>query len=137
MCTLPLKFIAYCLLVDGIERAKECLRTARSYGVNLFDNAEAYGTPYGEAERIMGLAIEELAKEDPELWRRSDLLISTKLYFTGKGVLNDVGLSAKHIAEGLDACLERLKVSYVDLLFCHRFGKLYTTVVYINLCTPS
>ena len=110
--------------MDGIEKAKECLRTARAYGVNLFDNAEVYGTPYGEAERIMGLAIEQLAAEDPELWRRSDLLITTKLFWGGKAGVNEVGLSRKHISEGIDASLARLKVSYVDLLFCHRPGKL-------------
>jgi aryl-alcohol dehydrogenase-like predicted oxidoreductase len=27
----------------GVEMAKECLRTARNGGINLFDNAEAYG----------------------------------------------------------------------------------------------
>lgn len=27
--------------VDGIAAAKDCLRTAREYGVNLFDNAES------------------------------------------------------------------------------------------------
>ena len=45
---------------EGIETAKACLRTARNHGVNLFDNAEVYGVPFGEAERIMGIAISEV-----------------------------------------------------------------------------
>lgn len=64
---------------SGIEMAKECLRVARDAGINLFDNAEVYGTPYGEAERIMGIALQELQKEDPVKWRRSDIIITTKV----------------------------------------------------------
>ena len=37
---------------EGIAMAKRCLQTARKGGVNLFDNAEVYGSPRGEAERI-------------------------------------------------------------------------------------
>lgn len=59
--------------------AKACLKVARDGGVNLFDNAEVYGVPNGEAERIMGEAISQLRKEDPEKWRRSDIIITTKV----------------------------------------------------------
>lgn len=104
---------------DGIETAKECLRTARDHGVNFFDNAEVYGQPFGEAERILGAALQELIKEDPLKWRRSDLIITTKLFWGGSGV-NERGLSKKHIDEGIDASLARLQLPYVDLLFCHR-----------------
>jgi hypothetical protein len=64
---------------QGIDMAKECLRVARDAGINLFDNAEVYGNPNGEAERIMGEAISQLQKEDPIKWRRSDLVITTKV----------------------------------------------------------
>lgn len=64
---------------EGIDKAKQCLSAARNGGINLFDNAEVYGTPFGEAERIMGIAIQQLKKEDPVLWRRSDLIITTKV----------------------------------------------------------
>ena len=104
---------------EGIERAKECLRVARQGGINLFDNAEVYGNPRGEAERIMGEAMAELREEDPDMWRRSDILVSTKIFWGGDGV-NEKGLSRKHIWEGLEASLARLQLSYVDLLFCHR-----------------
>lgn len=103
----------------GIETAKECLRVARKAGINLFDNAEVYGTPNGEAERIMGLAIKSLREDDPNLWRRSELIITTKIFWGGKGV-NEAGLSRKHINEGISAACKRLQVDYVDLVFCHR-----------------
>ena len=52
-------------------------------------------------------------------WKRSDLVISTKIFWGGKGP-NDLGLSRKHIIEGTDAALARLQLDYVDLIFCHR-----------------
>ena len=103
----------------GLERAKDCLRVARSAGINLFDNAEVYGVPNGAAETIMGAAMAELKEEDPVAWRRGELIIATKIFWGGDGV-NEKGLSRKHVLEGLDASLERLQVSYVDLVFCHR-----------------
>lgn len=103
----------------GVDKAKECLTTARDNGVNLFDNAEVYGNPYGEAERIMGEAMAQLMIEDPVKWRRSDLIITTKLFWGGVGV-NEKGLSRKHIKEGMDKSLKNLQMDYVDLVFCHR-----------------
>jgi len=57
---------------------------------------------------------------------RSELVISTKLFWGGKTV-NQHGLSRKHIIEGLDASLKRLQLDYVDLLFCHR-ADLFTPI---------
>jgi len=104
---------------QGVAAAKEILHQAREAGVNLFDNAETYGSPQGEAEVIMGEAVAQLAKEHPKLWSRSEILITTKIFWGGPGV-NEKGLSRKHVMEGLDAALTRLQVSYVDLVFCHR-----------------
>jgi voltage-dependent potassium channel beta subunit len=104
---------------EGVARAKELLHLARQAGINLFDNAETYGDPQGEAETIMGEAIAQLRAEHPVLWHRSETLITTKIFWAGPGV-NQKGLSRKHIREGLDAALARLQVDYVDLVFCHR-----------------
>jgi voltage-dependent potassium channel beta subunit len=95
----------------GEEVALECMKTAFDGGVNFFDNAEAYAS--GRAEIIMGNVIRRIG------WRRGDLVISTKLFWGGKGP-NDVGLSRKRILEGTDAALRRLQLDHVDLLFCHR-----------------
>ena len=89
---------------QGVKTAKELMRMVRDSGVNCFDHAEAYGNPNGEAERIFGIALKELQEEDSELWRRSDLVITTKTFWGGSGV-NESGLSMKHCSEGLDASL--------------------------------
>lgn len=104
---------------EGVGMAKRCLTVARKHGVNCFDNAETYGNPMGEAERVMGEAVAQLEREDPTLWRRSELLITTKIFWGGTGV-NERGLSRKHILEGMKASLARLQTDYVDLVFCHR-----------------
>jgi len=93
------------------EEAVSLLEIARNAGVNFFDTAEAYAS--GEAEIVLGKAIKTLG------WKRSDIVISTKIFWGGKGP-NDQGLSFKHIVEGTSASLERLQLSYVDLIFAHR-----------------
>jgi voltage-dependent potassium channel beta subunit len=80
-------------------------------GVNFFDNAEAYAS--GKAEVVMGNVIRRAG------WKRSDLVVSTKLFWGGKGP-NDKGLSRKRIVEGTERSLSRLQLDYVDLLYCHR-----------------
>ena len=121
---------------EGIEMAKKCLRTARSAGINLFDNAEAYGAKYGDAERIMGEAFAQLRKEDPEKWRRSDLVITTKIFWGGTGY-NEKGLSNKHVQEGLGASLKRLQLDYVDLVFCHRPDPFTPTETIVRAMTQA
>ncbi len=95
----------------GQEIAEKCMSAAYDAGVNFFDNAEAYAS--GNAEIVMGNVIKKLA------WRREDLVISTKIFWGGKGP-NDRGLSHKHIIEGVNNALRRLQMDYVDLVFCHR-----------------
>ncbi len=95
----------------GEDVAYECMSAAYEHGVNFFDNAEAYAS--GRAEVIMGNVIRRAG------WKRSDLVISTKIFWGGQGP-NDRGLCRKHIIEGVDASLSRLGFEYVDLVFCHR-----------------
>jgi voltage-dependent potassium channel beta subunit len=101
-----------------VDKAGQCMQAAWDAGVNFFDNAEVYAS--GTAESIMG---EVLKKKG---WKRSDYLVSTKIYWGGEGP-NDRGLSRKHILEGTDAALARLGLDYVDLIFCHR-ADLHTPV---------
>jgi len=91
--------------------AYECMKVAYDAGINFFDNAEAYA--HGNAEIVMGSLIKKAG------WKRSDLVLSTKIFWGGDGP-NDTGLSRKHIFEGLNASLKRLQMDYVDLVFCHR-----------------
>jgi voltage-dependent potassium channel beta subunit len=95
----------------GEDVAYECMTAAFEQGVNFFDNAEAYAS--GEAEVVMGNVIRRTG------WKRSDLVISTKIFWGGQGP-NDRGLSRKHIIEGVNASLRRFQLDYVDLVFCHR-----------------
>lgn len=88
-----------------VKDAKGLLARCRDSGVNFFDNAEVYAN--GKAEEIMGQAIRELG------WKRSDLVISTKLFWGGQGP-NDKGLSRKHIVEGVKASLKRLDMEYAS-----------------------
>jgi voltage-dependent potassium channel beta subunit len=95
----------------GEDVTYDCMNAAYQAGVNFFDNAEVYAS--GKAELAMGNAIKKAG------WKRSDLVISTKIFWGGEGP-NDAGLSRKHLLEGIHASLQRLQMDYVDLLFCHR-----------------
>lgn len=95
----------------GEDVAYDCMIAAFDHGVNFFDNSEAYAS--GEAEVVMGNVIRRAG------WKRSDLVISTKIFWGGQGP-NDRGLSRKHIVEGVNGSLRRLQLDYVDLVFCHR-----------------
>ncbi len=95
----------------GEDLAYQCMQTAYDCGVNFFDNAEAYAN--GNAEIVMGNVLKKAG------WKRSDLIISTKIFWGGKKP-NYTGLSRKHVIEGTLASLHRLQLDYVDLLFCHR-----------------
>jgi len=96
------------------DSAMACMQTAWEAGCNFFDNAEAYAA--GESEAIMGRAIENLG------WRRQDYVLSTKVFW---GIdpnipnLNNT-LNRKYLHHSIEACLDRLRVDFVDILFCHR-----------------
>ncbi|TVY80502.1 putative voltage-gated potassium channel subunit beta [Lachnellula suecica] len=97
------------------ENTFACMKAAYDVGINFFDCAEGYSG--GESERVMGEAIKKFA------WKRNDLVVSTKIYWggaNGENPVNNVGLSRKHIIEGVNASLERLGLEYVDLIYAHR-----------------
>jgi len=102
----------------GEDTSYECMKVAYDGGVNFFDNAESYA--HGNAEIVMGNVIKKAS------WKRSDLVISTKLFWGGRKP-NQTGLSRKHIIEGAKASLARLQMDYVDLIFCHR-PDIYTPI---------
>ena len=97
----------------GESSARECMAAAYDAGVNFFDNAEVYAK--GASESIMG---EVLARSG---WRRSSYLVSTKFYWgLHDGVNEKNTLNRKYLMQAIDASLARLKLDYVDLVFCHR-----------------
>ncbi|EAR84396.1 aldo/keto reductase family oxidoreductase (macronuclear) [Tetrahymena thermophila SB210] len=102
---------------DQQKLTTESVKKAWDLGINFFDTAEFYGL--GEAEKQLGVAIKAL--DVP----REDLVVSTKIFlgaeFGHKVKVNQIGLSRKHIKEGVKNSLKRLQLDYADVVFCHRF----------------
>jgi len=81
--------------------------------VNFFDNAEVYAK--GASETLMGEALHKLG------WRRSSYLVSTKFYWGLHDGPNEKNtLNRKYLMQAIDGSLRRLRLDYVDLVFCHR-----------------
>lgn len=89
--------------------ARALLAAAEEAGVDHLDTADIYG--YGASETLLGKLLEG---------RRSRWVLATKVraHMT-PGDPASGGLSARHIAEGLDASLRRLRTDYVDLFMPH------------------
>ena len=94
------------------DTATACVRAALDHGITSFDTADVYANT--AAEVVLG---EALKGE-----RREALEIFTKVYWpVGPKGANDVGLSRKHIMEGINGSLKRLQMDYVDLYQAHRY----------------
>ena len=94
------------------DAAKACVRAALDAGITTFDTADVYANTV--AEEVLADALKGE--------RRESLEIFTKVYFpVGPKGANDVGLSRKHIMEGINGSLRRLQTDYVDLYQAHRF----------------
>jgi aryl-alcohol dehydrogenase-like predicted oxidoreductase len=93
------------------DAARECVHAALDCGITSFDTADVYAR--GRAEEILGRALQGQ--------RREGLEIFTKVYGPMGDGPNDVGLSRKHIREGIEASLRRLQMDYVDLYQAHRY----------------
>jgi 1-deoxyxylulose-5-phosphate synthase len=97
----------------GPDDAELIVREAVEGGITFFDTADMYSD--GVSEEITGRL---LAKFFP---RRDDYLLATKVYYPMGTGPNDRGLSRKHILASIDASLERLGTSHVDLYQIHRW----------------
>ncbi|MBE6475156.1 MAG: aldo/keto reductase [Actinomyces succiniciruminis] len=94
------------------DTAIDCVHTALDLGITSFDTADVYANTV--AEEVLGQALKGQ--------RRESLEIFTKVYWpVGPKGPNDVGLSRKHIMEGIDGSLRRLGMDYVDLYQAHRY----------------
>lgn len=91
------------------KTSRELLACALDRGVTLIDTADIYGR--GVAEEVLGRIMGP---------RRKKLILATKVLgrMRPKDPLSG-GLSRRHIAEGLDESLKRLKTDYVDLYMPH------------------
>lgn len=99
--------------------AEDLMKMAYDNGINFFDNAEIYAR--GESEKVMGKVLKKMK------WDRDSYTVSSKVFFGFRGTEstkpNQNGLSRKHVFEACHQALERLKVDYLDLYFCHRPDK--------------
>src|SRR5690606_30307013 len=96
------------------SEARNLVAAAWDHGVNFFDNAETYAN--GVAEHVMGDVIVDLRLP------RDGFTVSSKVFF---GAVDEPrptqkGLSRKHVRDACDAALQRLRVDYLDLYYCHR-----------------
>lgn len=96
-----------------IGAAVSCMTAAYEAGVNFFDNAESYAA--GKSEEIMGEVLRKTG------WRRSSYLVSTKFFWGLNDGPNERNtLNRKYLMQAIDGSLKRLKLDFVDLVFCHR-----------------
>jgi aryl-alcohol dehydrogenase-like predicted oxidoreductase len=91
------------------RNAIACVHRALHRGITLFDTANVYGL--GKAEKALGEALRGVP--------RDRYVLATKLFFPMSDI--DRGLSCAQVHKQIDASLERLQVSYVDLYQCHRY----------------
>ncbi|NPV55286.1 MAG: aldo/keto reductase [Anaerolineae bacterium] len=94
------------------DTSRELMLAAYEAGVNHFDNADEYSGK-GNAEEVMGKIIKEM--------KRSDIIISSKVFWDVGPGPNDRGLSRKHIVETVNASLKNMDVEYLDFFYCHRY----------------
>lgn len=112
---VPLLSLGGWLTIGGTVKGdpvKEIIKTAFENGINMFDTAEEYSG--GKSEEEFGRVIKELGL------RRSDIIVTTKIFWGPRKGPNDTGLSRKHIIEGAKDSLARLQLDYVDVIFAHR-----------------
>ena len=98
----------------GRAQARDMLALAHDRGVNYFDNSETYNN--GVAEQVMGDVLADLR------FPRDSYCVSSKVFFgaVDNPLPTQRGLSRKHVTEACHQALQRLRVDYLDLYFCHR-----------------
>ncbi|KAL3486442.1 NADP-dependent oxidoreductase domain-containing protein [Aspergillus germanicus] len=109
------------------EEALPLLKKAYDCGINTWDTANTYSN--GLSEVIVGKALREYSIP------RENVVILSKLYYPVMDIksnsrpnpavndgplVNQMGLSRKHIFEAVEASLRRLGTSYIDVLQLHR-----------------
>jgi aryl-alcohol dehydrogenase-like predicted oxidoreductase len=92
--------------------SRPLIRQAVEAGINFFDTANNYSD--GTSEEIVGRALREFA-------RRDEIVVATKVRFSGSRAPNAGGLSRKAILREIDASLQRLDMDFVDLYQIHRW----------------
>ncbi|VBB04900.1 Hypothetical protein LUCI_0106 [Lucifera butyrica] len=92
------------------EASKAMFKRCREVGINFFDTADVYSQ--GRSEEILGKCIAH---------ERDNVVLSTKVFWPTSADVNGRGLSRRHIIQGVEASLRRLKTDYIDFYFVHDF----------------
>src|ERR1700690_2610325 len=95
------------------KEAQPFVKHALEAGINFFDTADVYSQ--GVSEEILGNTLKAFGV------KRETVVIATKIFNEMSNDINDRGLSRKHIMDGIDKSLKRLKMDYVDLYQIHRW----------------
>jgi aryl-alcohol dehydrogenase-like predicted oxidoreductase len=93
----------------GVKETARILDVCREAGVTTIDTADAYS--FGGAEEILGEALQG---------RRDDFVLVTKVFSRLGAGPHDIGLSRKHLIQGCEASLRRLRTDYIDLYISHQ-----------------
>jgi aryl-alcohol dehydrogenase-like predicted oxidoreductase len=115
---LKVSAITYGNWLPGLDPAahRACVQAALDAGITVFDTADVYGNPdFGAGERALGEALADV--------RRELVVIATKVCLPVGDGPYDKGLSRKHIAEGCEASLRRLRTDHIDLYQAHRYDE--------------
>ncbi|KAJ5088625.1 hypothetical protein N7456_012241 [Penicillium angulare] len=109
------------------EKSLPLLKRAFELGINTFDTANTYSN--GQSEVILGKALKKYSIP------RSRVVIMTKVYYpvledepnsrpspaiNDGPLVNQMGLSRKHIFDAVEGSLRRLDTDYIDVLQLHR-----------------
>ncbi|MGL4394016.1 MAG: aldo/keto reductase family protein [Brevinema sp.] len=103
------------------ENSIAIIDKAYELGINFFDCANVYSM--GESEKLLGEVLNRYPREN--------VVVSTKAFWPMNDTPNGKGLSRKHLKDQFNASLQRLKMDYVDIFYCHRFDSecdLYETL---------
>lgn len=94
------------------ETSKAMYKRCREAGINFFDTADVYNG--GRSEEILGECIKH---------ERENIVLTTKVFWNTTTDVNAKGLSRKHMMQGVEASLRRLKTDYIDFYFVHDFDE--------------
>ncbi|KAI0123590.1 NADP-dependent oxidoreductase domain-containing protein [Xylariales sp. AK1849] len=117
------------------ENALKVLKAAYDRGINTWDTANAYSN--GESERLMGKALRvyNIPRRKVVLMTKCFRVVCDPEHFdpgaavfmhhdvadSSKDYVNQWGLSRTAIFNAVEASLERLNTTYIDVLHIHRF----------------
>ncbi|ELQ35831.1 voltage-gated potassium channel beta-1 subunit [Pyricularia oryzae Y34] len=111
----------------GEEDGMKLLKKAYDLGINTWDTADTYSN--GASEVIIGKALKKY--QIP----RSKVVILSKIFnpvledgsrppsINDGPLVNQMGLSRKHVFKAVDDCLKRLDTDYIDVLQIHRLDR--------------